>query len=483
METARLDGWKAIARFLGRDRSTVIRWANARGLPVHSLPGGKSRTVYAHRAELEAWMRGAQSDCDEALVADTKPDCDEALDADAGPDLPETAPYETPVQEPTLAIAAPPVVVGTGKTARWWVIVALLGAAALLLVGTRWYDAVVPVRAPALDAVAQAQLLQARDDIASRSEPRLNAAIAVLRQMRQRHSDQPEVHAALAEAYLLAREFGSLPDGLAFERAHVEADEALARDPRQATALRVLGVISYWRDRDLSAAGDYFGRAIAAAPEDALARQWYANILTDNGQHAAALQEFGVARQLNPGAPHLLADYAWGLWSAGREKEAKALLEDLARRYPALASVHDCLSVMALSAGDLNEYARHLRLRASVRNAPELVGYADLVDEALPRDTAALYRVMMARAIAQAEGSSASDHSWAAFIASTFSDRARLLQILRRAGERDEHWGASGYTSRIARRWSTDAEVLRALAALRQGRIAVVSTTLRRFDT
>ena len=30
----RLDGWKAIARYIGRDRSTVIRWANERQLPA-----------------------------------------------------------------------------------------------------------------------------------------------------------------------------------------------------------------------------------------------------------------------------------------------------------------------------------------------------------------------------------------------------------------------------------------------------------------
>ena len=52
----RLDGWKAIANYLGRERTTAIRWANERGLPVHRVPGGKTGTVYALHAELDAWL-------------------------------------------------------------------------------------------------------------------------------------------------------------------------------------------------------------------------------------------------------------------------------------------------------------------------------------------------------------------------------------------------------------------------------------------
>ncbi len=58
----RLDGWKAIANHLGRERTTAIRWANARGMPVHRVPGGRTGTVYALRSELEAWLAGDRDD-------------------------------------------------------------------------------------------------------------------------------------------------------------------------------------------------------------------------------------------------------------------------------------------------------------------------------------------------------------------------------------------------------------------------------------
>lgn len=55
----RLDGWKAIAEYLGKDSSTVNRWARGRGMPIHRLPGGKGATVYAYARELDAWLESS----------------------------------------------------------------------------------------------------------------------------------------------------------------------------------------------------------------------------------------------------------------------------------------------------------------------------------------------------------------------------------------------------------------------------------------
>jgi hypothetical protein len=57
-EKNRLDSWKAIAEYLHRDVSTVMRWGRERKLPVHRVPGGKGHSVFGYREELEAWMAG-----------------------------------------------------------------------------------------------------------------------------------------------------------------------------------------------------------------------------------------------------------------------------------------------------------------------------------------------------------------------------------------------------------------------------------------
>lgn len=55
----RLESWKEIAAYLGREVRTVQRWAAERGLPVHHLPGGARPRVFAIRAELDAWLGAA----------------------------------------------------------------------------------------------------------------------------------------------------------------------------------------------------------------------------------------------------------------------------------------------------------------------------------------------------------------------------------------------------------------------------------------
>jgi Tol biopolymer transport system component len=54
----RLDSWKEIAAYLNRDVTTVQRWEKREGMPVHRHVHDKMGSVYASRAELDAWARG-----------------------------------------------------------------------------------------------------------------------------------------------------------------------------------------------------------------------------------------------------------------------------------------------------------------------------------------------------------------------------------------------------------------------------------------
>lgn len=57
-----LDSWKEISVYFNRDVRTVRRWETTRGLPVHRLPGGARRAVYARKSELEAWRLRRDAD-------------------------------------------------------------------------------------------------------------------------------------------------------------------------------------------------------------------------------------------------------------------------------------------------------------------------------------------------------------------------------------------------------------------------------------
>jgi Tol biopolymer transport system component len=52
----RLDSWKEIASYLKRDVTTVQRWEKREGMPVHRHQHDRMGSVYASRAELDAWM-------------------------------------------------------------------------------------------------------------------------------------------------------------------------------------------------------------------------------------------------------------------------------------------------------------------------------------------------------------------------------------------------------------------------------------------
>src|SRR6202050_3514443 len=54
----RLDTWKEIGAFFGRDERTVKRWAATPGLPVRLVPGAGRANVYANTEELAEWLKG-----------------------------------------------------------------------------------------------------------------------------------------------------------------------------------------------------------------------------------------------------------------------------------------------------------------------------------------------------------------------------------------------------------------------------------------
>src|SRR5262249_50256070 len=54
---ARLDSWKEIAAYIGRDIRTAMRWEKERNLPVHRVPGdGARQPVFAYKDELDEWL-------------------------------------------------------------------------------------------------------------------------------------------------------------------------------------------------------------------------------------------------------------------------------------------------------------------------------------------------------------------------------------------------------------------------------------------
>jgi hypothetical protein len=53
----RLESWKEIAAYLGRDVRTVQRWEHQEALPVHRHQHSRASSPYAFAAELDTWRQ------------------------------------------------------------------------------------------------------------------------------------------------------------------------------------------------------------------------------------------------------------------------------------------------------------------------------------------------------------------------------------------------------------------------------------------
>ncbi|HMO67911.1 MAG TPA: tetratricopeptide repeat protein, partial [Novosphingobium sp.] len=227
-------------------------------------------------------------------------------------------------------------------------------------------EPIAPVEA-ALPPAAMERFLAARGLWADRSAASLAQARAELDALTRAYPRFAPAWAALAETWLLSREFAALPDEQAFAEAERAARRAVALDPGNAAGHRALGFLAYWWRNDPVMAGKAMRRALELAPGDAQTHFWYGNVLSDNGQHAAALRHLNRARTLDPGNVALKVDHAWALWQAGETAQAERLYAELRATAPDHVVLRNSLADIAMIGRDwprfLAEYEAYARLR------------------------------------------------------------------------------------------------------------------------
>lgn len=442
----RLDGWKAIGGHFGRDRTTVMRWAQSRGLPVRRLPGGKTGTVFAFVDELDKWAAN-QTD----LTAET--------------------PENTNAETDTQPAPAP------GFWQRNWrrlAVVSLMGTALIFALGNVWPR---PQPVPAsqglpADPALASLYLEARDAWAQRTPQSLKRAITLFTTLIEKQPDSALAWAGLADAYLLSREFGEMTDEDAFTKARAAALKASQLDANLSSPHRALGFISYWWENDPAKAGDAFRRALSLKPGEAQTHFWYGNVLSDNGQHSAALKELNTARLIEPGSISIQIDLAWAQWAAGDDAAAKAAFGQLRQQNASSPVLFDCTSLIKLADGDYVGYVQDFSEFARLRDESDLKAYAAQLRSSLKSGAPAVQALLMKKALEEVAANPRRTHVWPVFLASVAQNRADVVRFLKTATERGESWGEAGLSARIARLWPDDAEINTLLQSLRDRRAA-----------
>jgi len=323
----RLDSWKEIAAFFGRDERTVKRWEKERGLPVHRVPGSARGRVFGYSGELTRWLQGTG---EEEENATSQPGSVLSVVGTSDSSPRSLADFSLRSKRGLLR-------------ALVWILPVLLIAGFLFSFSMGHHEigfknALAVTRQP--DAAAQDLYLKGRYYFEKRTPDDLNKAVDFFTQAIVHDPGYAPAYVGLADCYNLLREFSAMPAREAYERAFAAAQKAVELDPKSAEAHNSLAFASFWGYLDAAAAEREFKRALEINPNFTRAHHWYATFLVEIGRNREALAEIERARQLDPSSKAILADKGFILAGAGRTEEARTLLKQIEVSDPNFASAH-----------------------------------------------------------------------------------------------------------------------------------------------
>jgi tetratricopeptide (TPR) repeat protein len=377
----RLDSWKEIAAFFGRDERTVNRWEKELGLPVHRLPGTRGR-VYAYTDELSDWLAASRS----VEAASSKPNSTFQSDAEPpsarltvitgrNPSVAVPPATSQPETSAKLPIGSP---VGKPRGRGWLVAVLLMLVMACALVLFRHSDTsvnsrsetgrnaatasqsesrgVVQASSPAHNPEAEQLYLKGRYYWNKRTPEDLNRAVDYFTQAIVHDPGYASAYVGLADSYNLLREYTAMPGAEAYPRALAAAKKAVELDDRSSAAHASLAFVLFYGKWDIANADAEFRRAIDLDPNNAVAHHWYANYLMTVHRLPEAVTEIERSQALDPSSASILADKANILIQAGRRDEGITLLKQMEVTEPAFRSPHLYLKYYYLDTSDYSDF-------------------------------------------------------------------------------------------------------------------------------
>lgn len=193
------------------------------------------------------------------------------------------------------------------------------------------------------DAEAYSLYLKGRYAFYNRSYVRLQTAISLFNQAIARDPGYALAYSGLADVYSVLPVFGGNPSE-DYPKSNAAARRALELDSTLAHPHAVLGSNEMSYDWDFAGGEAEFKKAIELDPNDATARQWYAERLAAiGGREREALAEIDLAHQLDPDAPVIRRVKGSVLVMARRFDEAIAVCKQLENEDPSYTLAHDCL--------------------------------------------------------------------------------------------------------------------------------------------
>ena len=362
----RLDSWKEIAGFFGRDERTVKRWEKERALPVHRVPGGVRSGVFAYPAELSQWLKEPG--------ATTTASSHQHSRADASASSAGTLREIEPVVPRPVSTSPIPLKSSKFQLAR------ISGLLLAILLGFIILKHQIP-RPPSSAAAttiappvhgsnpeSEELYLKGRYLWNKRTPDDLNKALDFFTQAIVSDPGYAQAYVGLADCYNLLREYSVMPASEAYPRALAAAKKAVELDDTSAEAHNSLAFATFYWTWDAPNAEHEFKRAIALNPGYAAAHHWYATFLMATKRDAEAVVEIEQAAKLDPASTPIMADRGYILYRAGQSKQGIALLKQIESTEPAFLSPHLYLSNIYVEEKDYPNYLSETKRVAQLRH-------------------------------------------------------------------------------------------------------------------
>jgi len=368
----RLDSWKEIAAYFGRDERTVKRWEKERGLPIRRLPGARGG-VYAFTDDLASWMETRSSgkpNPSSASLPVRQPQkaevsesanpgvADSARSAERSADLtrrPARLERSTGEQGRRVGFLAVSVLVAAALTIALFVLVGRNHVLASRTATTNPGLKAAKVHQP--NPKAQDLYLQGRYYWNKRTPADLNKALAYFQQAIAVDPEYAQAYVGLADCYNLLREYAVVPESEAYPKAIAAAKKAVELDDSLADAHNSLAFGTFYWLFDTTTAEREFRRAVSLNPECSLAHHWYATFLMALGRNQEAQQQIEIAQRLDSSSRSILADKGLIFYHSGRVDEAVSLLKELIEAEPSFMSPHRYLAEIYF---ELHRYPEYL---------------------------------------------------------------------------------------------------------------------------
>ncbi len=347
----RLDGWKDIAAYLGRNERTVRRWEEREGLPVHRHAHDKRSSVYAYRLELERWRSSRAPESEEGKE----------------PSVEAATPGNESLQQSIASTS-------TSKVRLTGIFIAVLIIAALgAWLNGRPGRRALPAEQNRLGDAAHRPSPEAmvsyQTGLYEFNRGAFQSALSFAREAVRLDPALAAAHELVGMTLEQEADFGLETYSKILPEARAALRRAIDLDPNRGKSLTWLGETYFFGEHDWARAEENMKRGFALDPSTG---NNYGALLAAEGRFDEAIEAGNTALRSDPANPILIADVARLYQFARRYDQSIPLFRKAVQLGPTIAYPHQWLAINLFLAGQKDDAFETWLSTLSMQDRPDL---------------------------------------------------------------------------------------------------------------